>query len=236
MATKTADAVQEERATRALERRQGRGTVLSALDQMRPSNVQGTPDKSAGAYYLRPEGATIADALIYYPNGAQLSREDDPKGRYSENASYYQERQRRKGFEYVGPTLTIAGAKRLVEILEANQGEEVERLEDEIALCEQTVKNTDRPDVRDHERRRKGQLQARLDRVRTPLDPDALVKQLEDIARAQRMASMPPQVLQVMREMLAEQGKSIRDDLIARFTKDAGDGQDHTPEGVAVID
>lgn len=226
----------EERAARAIRRRDGQLATVRPIDEIRPTRVEGTPDKSAGAYYLRPEGATIADCLIYYPNGAQLSQEDDPKGRYSENASYYQERQRRKGFEYVGPTLTVVGAKRLVEILAKNQPAEIERLEDEIALSELTIKNTETPSIRDYERKRRQALNARLERVRTPFDPEALVKQLEEIANAQEMATVPPQIMRVMRRMIGAQSADF-ESMVRRFTKTAGDGEDHTPQdGAAVVE
>ena len=215
------ETTQEARVERALARR-GSTKTLTAIEQIRPYNPNSVPDKSAGAYYLRPDGATIADALIWYPNGAVHDREYDPKGKYSENASYYQERQRRKGFEYVGPMLTVAGATRLVQILEANRDAEIERLEDEIALAEHTIQNTDRPEVRDQQRKRRGQFLARLERVKAPFDPDALVAQLTEIANAQEMASVPPQVMRVMRRMLGAQN----DALIARFTRKAGVGQE----------
>ena len=209
----------EERAARAQERRGGRSVALPAIDQVRPFNQSTTSDKTAAAYYLRTDGATIADALVYYPNGAQLSQEDDPKGKYSRNAAYYQARQARKGFEYIGPTLTVTGCRRLVEVLAQNQPDEIERLEDEIALCELTIKNADRPEIRDHERRRRTQLQARLERVRAPFDPDALAAQLEEIANAQEMANVPPAVMRVMRRMLEAQGKRINDEVVSRFAK-----------------
>lgn len=222
--TMTADPTIEERVARARSRALG-GATLTPLQQIRPYHPESVPDKSAGAYYLRPEGATIADALIWYPNGAQHDREYDPKGKYSENAAYYQERQRRKGFEYVGPMLTTQGARRLVEILAANRDAEVERLKDEIALCEWTVQNTDRPDVRDQQRRRRDQLGARLVRVETGFDPDALVAELQEIANAQEMASVPPQIMRVFRRMLEQQGKRFNDALIARFTRRQATGE-----------
>lgn len=229
----------EERATRAALRRGGRAIALRPIEEIRPHSLEGAATKSAAAYYLRPDGATIADALIFYPNGAQLPREEDPRGKFSANAAYYQDRQRRKGFAYLGPTLTTEGAKQLVQILEKNRPAEVERLEDEVALCEITIKNTDRPEVRDHERRRKEQLTARLARVQNQFDPDQLVRELSDIARAQRMANMPPQVLQVMREMLAAQGQSIREELLSHFQKGAAGPDDtglSTQEGPVSIE
>lgn len=223
----------EQRAERALARR-GNSKTLTPIEQIRPFNPNSVPDKSAGAYYLRPDGATIADALIWYPNGAQHDREYDPKGKYSENSSYYQERQRRKGFEYVGPVLTAAGAHRLVEILAANAPEEIERLEDEIALAQYSAQNTDRPDVRDQQRKRRGQLQARLDRVKAGFDPDALVAELQEIANAQEMANVPPQIMRVMRRMVGQ----VNDQLVARFTRRQGMGEPDPAmdEGKGLID
>ena len=214
---------QDDRLERARTRVRCRQTAtLTPLEQIRPYNPNSIPDKSAGAYYLRPDGATIGDALIWYPNGAQHDREYDPQGKYSENAAYYQERQRRKGFEYVGPVLTEAGIARLIEILEKNKDAEVERLEDEILIAEDAAKTSDRPEVRDQQRKRRGQLAKRLVLVNTGIsDPEGLIRQLREIANAQEMASIPAQVMRVMRRMLGQQN----DALIARFTRAGHQGE-----------
>lgn len=221
----TAELTLEERATRAMARR-GVSKTLTPIEQIRPYNPNSIPDRSAGAYYIRPDGATIADALIWYPNGAKHDREYDPNGKYSENADYYQSRQKRKGFEYVGPMLTVAGAKRLVEVLEKNRDAEVERLEDEIAIAEYAVLHADRPEVRDQQRKRRNQFQIRLDRVKQPFDPEALANELQEIANAQEMANVPPQIMRVMRRMLEAQGKKIDDAMMARFARKVGTGED----------
>lgn len=213
MPVKIADPM-EERAKAALSRR-GRAADLKPIEQIRPYNPNSVPDKSAGAYYLRPDGATIADALIWYPNGAQHDREYDPRGKFSENASYYQERQRRKGFEYIGPVLTLEGVRKLVTVLQRNQPAEVERLEDEIAIAEYSATTADQPEVRAQQRKRAGQLRGRLGRVQQEIDPEALVAELQEIANAQEMANVPPQVMRVMRRMLGQ----VREDLIARFQR-----------------
>ena len=127
--------------------------------------------------------------------------------KYAENSEYYRARQARKGLEYVGPNLTAEGVKRLVTILRTNQEEEILDLEDQIAECVQDISNSDRPDWRDNQKRRRDQLQQRLDYVRTPIDADALIAELNEIARAQRMSKVSPETLAVMREMLAEQGE-----------------------------
>lgn len=205
--------------------------ILSPLEQIRAR-----PSATTGpwAYYLRPDGATIRDALILYPNGAKLPATEDARGKYSENADYYQARQRAKGFEYIGPVLTAPGVKRLVEVLEANKEDEVLDLEDQIADCDNDIQNSDRPDWRDNQKKRKAKLQRRLEHVRAPLDADALVAELTEIARAQRMARVSPEVLAVMREMVGEQDQKFARAL-ERFksTGAASDGERF--EGVAAI-
>lgn len=199
----------QERANRAASRRGGAGgSYLTPLQQIRPLNrdaeFQAETVNGPWAYYLRPEGITISDTLIRYPNGAQLPRNEDPRGRYSENAEYYQARQRRKGFIYVGPTLTPEGMKQLVEILERNKPEAVERLKDEIAECE--VFQSDIPERRQQARTRRERLLLVLSRVEQPFDPDNLLAELAVIARAQRMAKVSPETLAVMQEMQESQG------------------------------
>lgn len=214
----------EERAQRALDRRSGRNSkTLTPLEQIRPYDQTGVPDHSAACYFLRPDGATIGDILIYYPNGAVLSRREDPRGHYSQDHEYHRAKLERKGFEYVGPTLTREGARRMVQIMAGNRDDEIERLEDEIALCQYTIQNTDRPDVRDQQRARRDQFQTRLDRVRAPLDADALVDELSEIARAQKMANINPDILEVMQEMVGEQNAKFTE-MVAKFTRAAPAG------------
>lgn len=213
----------EERAQRAASRRAGRNVrTLTPLEQIRPLNrdaeMQAETVNGPWAYYLRPDGITISDTLTRYPNGARLPRNEDPRGRYSENAELYQQRQRAKGFEYVGPTLTAAGARRLVEIIEANRPDAVEDLKDQIAECDYTIQNSDRPEVRDQQRRRREQLRIVLSRVEQPFDPDNLVAELGEIARAQRMAKVSSETLAVMREMLEAQGQTF-DNKFAEMVK-----------------
>lgn len=191
----------EPRSDRGRRRRARDMRVLTPLEQIRgkPSEITG-----AWAYYLNPDGATIRDALLLYPNGARLPKTEDKRGKFSENAEYYQARQARKGYEYIGPTLTDAGVRKLVQVLESNREDEVLDLEDLIAECLHDIANSDRPEWRDNQRKRRDQLQKRLDTVKAGFDPDQLISELNEIARAQRMARVDSNVLAVMREMLGE--------------------------------
>lgn len=175
--------------------------VLAPLEQVRgkPAEVKG-----AWAYYINPSGATIRDALILYPNGAILPRSEDRRGKFSENAAYFQQRQARKGLEYIGPTLTPAGVRRLVDVLRANQEDECIDLEDQIEMCNYDIANSDRPEVRDNQRKRKSQLAKRLETVRRGFDPDQMIAELDQIARAQRMARVDPNVLAVLQEYIGD--------------------------------
>lgn len=226
----------EPRSERGRRRRGMDQRLLSPLEQIRAR-----PGGTTGpwAYYLRPEGATIRDALILYPNGAKLPANEDARGKYSTNADYYQALQRAKGFEYIGPTLTPEGARRLVQILQANQADEVLDLEDQIAECEADIKTSDRPDWRDNQRRRKSQLERRLTYVKQQIDPDALIAELNEIARAQRMSRVSPETLAVMREMMGEQEQRQTQrfaDMVKKFqsTSERDDSESFT--GVDRID
>ncbi len=214
------------RSERGRRRRDLEMRVLAPLEQirMRPSATTGP-----WSYWIRPEGATIRDALIIYPNGAKLPASEDRRGMYSANADYYIARQRAKGFEYVGATLTGAGIKRLIEVLEANKPDEILDLEDQITECEHDIANSDRPDWRDNQRKRRRQLMKRLDTVKQPIDADALEAELNDIANAQRMARVSPETLQVMREMLGESNARMMA-MIEKFksTGNAEEGEEFT--------
>lgn len=187
-------------------RRLHRETVLRPIDQI-PMPPGGGDIEATGAwaYYLHPDGATITDALTLYPNGG-VPEVDDPRmrARYGENHLYYQQRQARKGFEFVGPTLNEAGVLRLVEILAQNRGDEILFCEDEIGNCQQVVVGSDRPEIRDQARKRRRQFEARLEYLRQPLNPEELTEELNEIARAQMLAKVDPNVLRVMRSMIGE--------------------------------
>jgi hypothetical protein len=202
--------------------------ILAPIDQIRmqPAGVTG-----AWAYYLRPDGATIREALILYPNGGQPSAIDDPKGKFGTNASIYRERQRAKGFEYLGQRLDSAGMRKLVETLVRNRPDYILFLEDMIAESEQVLVNTDDPQKRDQARKRRGAFQSLLDEANAPFDAEKLLEELDAIAQAQRMANVDPAVLQVMREMIGEANNKTME-LVQRFNKGRVSDPDGAPTGV----
>lgn len=180
-----------------------RETQLSPLEQI-PVLPGGTAGKATGAwaYYIRPDGATISEALILYPNGGVPDITDlKMKEKFSINADYYQRRQEHKGFEYIGQTLTEAGVQRLVEVLGNNRADEILFCQEEMAAAHI---DSDRPEVRDRERKRVEQFGRRLAYLEQPLNAEELVAELKDIARAQMLASVDPKVIQVMKAMLGE--------------------------------
>lgn len=164
----------------------------------------------AWAYYLRPEGATISDTLILYPNGGTPDIDDARmKVRFSENSLYYQNRQARKGFEFIGQTLTEGGVRRLVEVMAQNRPDEILFCEEEIEACKDVAKNSDIPEVRNQARRRRAQFERRLSYLTQPLDEPALIAELNEIARAQQLAKVDPAVLRVMRSMIGEVNENM---------------------------
>jgi hypothetical protein len=181
-------------------------TILRPIDQI-PMPPGGGDIEAVGAwaYFLRPDGATISDTLVLYPNGG-IPDVDDPRlrQRYGENADYYRKRQERKGFEYVGHTLTEAGIRRLIELLAENREDEILFCEDEVENCKQVSTSSDRPEVRDQARKRQRQFTQRLEYLRQPLDAEELTSELNEIARAQMLAKVDPNVLRVMRSMVGE--------------------------------
>lgn len=202
--------------------------IVEPIDQIRmqPAGVTG-----AWAYYLRPDGATIREALVLYPNGGAPNAIDDPKGKFGTNAAYFRERQRRKGFEYLGQRLDTTGVRRLVETIERNRPDYILFLEDMIADCEQTLTNTDSPQVRDQARKRRGAFQSLLNEANAPFDADRMLAELDEIAQAQRMANVDPAILQVMREMIGEANNRTMA-LVQRFNAGRQSDPDGAPSGV----
>lgn len=209
-----------------------RGQRLRQIKTLTPmEQIRMKPDGVTGAwsYYLRPDGATIRDALILYPNGG-IPDSDNPKMRakYGTNAEYYQQRQKVKGFEYLGQNLTEAAMKRLVEVLAANAEDEVLFCQEQIADCEGILANSDLPAIRDQARRRRDQFKKRIEYIEQELDPEALSKELNEIARAQQLAGVDPNILRVMKAMIGEVSDSLAAK-IARFQQGKPDTEEGQP-------
>ena len=167
--------------------------------------------EGAYAYYLRPDGATISDVLIVCPNGGRPEippgtdqRTANRRRKLGTNAEYYRGRNAAKGFEYVGPKLTPEGIKRLVEILEENREDEIDYIDEKIAEAEESFRTTSDPQKRDLERDRVSALNKRRIYLTQKLDVEAMVDELNRISRAHQLASLPPNVLQVMTAMIGE--------------------------------
>ena len=192
-------------------RRRYDDTVQRPIDQIRQiPGGNGADATGAWAYYLRPDGATIRDALILCPNGGIPEMEDERlRARYGTNAEYYRTRQARKGFEYIGPHLREEGIRKLLQVLLANKEDEILFLQEEINDAKDVVKGSDRPEVRDQGRRRIRQLTKRMETIQQGFDPDELEAELKDIARAQQLALVPPAVMRVMRSMIGEVNERV---------------------------
>lgn len=220
-------------------RRELQGDALTPLEQVRiiPSSrdVNFTEVTNAWAYYIRQDGATIRDALILYPNGGVPEVDDQKKrAQHGRNAEYFRARQLRKGFEYIGPRLTIAGVKRLVEVIMGNREDEILYCEDEVVNCQSTIENNDRPEVRDQARKRKYQFEKRLEYLRQDIDAEAMVAELDDIAKAQELASLDPKLARILRQMVGEKVSAL-EELVGRMTRTAGTTADHRVSKDAVF-
>ena len=201
--------------------------VLRPIDQITPPpGGQAYQATGAWAYYIRPDGATIADALICYPNGGIPDLDDSRmRARYGMNAEYYRERQKSRGLEFIGTKLTEQGMARLVEVLEANREDEILYLEEEIADASNVAKTSDIPEVRNQAKRRVNQLTRRLETIQQCFNPDELLAELNEIARAQQLAKVDPAVLRVMRSMIGEANDKLMEK-VSHFQRSeaTGDG------------
>lgn len=183
------------------------GAVATPLDQIRMSPQGNT---GAWAYYLRPDGATIRDALIICPNGGVPDLENKRmQARYGTNAPEYRARAAAKGFKFIGSKLTPEGVRELINVMAQNVEDETLYCQELIADCEETIRNADRPEIRDQAKKRKGQLQKRIDTMLAPFDADALLAELDEIARAQMLASVDPNIMRVIRSMVGEVNENL---------------------------
>ncbi len=161
---------------------------------------------SAYAYYLRPDGATISDILIICPNGGQPTIEGDARSRrrkklVGSNAGYFRDRQQAKGFIYIGQQLTREGIMKMIEIMEENQPDEVLWVDEQLAMANVTLRTDPRHDHQNLAQERINRLNAVKERLTTKLNVDAIVREMNLIAEAQRLANLPPEILEGMRQM-----------------------------------
>lgn len=193
--------------------RRGFGSGLpSAIEQIRPrpGGLLGGP----AAYFLNPQGATIREVVLIRPNGAPVMR----GGRDVANAQDVQRRMRERGYEYIGPTLTTTAARRLVEVLELNRFDYTLDLTEQIADCDHAIDNSDRPEARDIQRRRKTQLTMLLEQARVPLDADRLVSDLDDIVKAHKLAALNPAIREAIASMVETETDSKVSALVEQLT------------------
>ena len=197
-------------------RRMREGDVLTPLEQIR---MQPAGNTGAWGYYLRPDGATIRDALVISPNGGVPDLDNARlRARYGTNASEYRARAEAKGFEFIGSKLTPEGVRRLIQVMANNREDEMLYCQELIEECDDVLSNSDRPEIRDQARKRKGQLQKRIDTILEPFDADKLLGELDEIARAQMLANVDPNILRVIRSMVGEVNESMAK-AVERFTR-----------------
>ena len=218
----TSPAVHEPRSQRS--RDVARTQTMRPIDEIPVVGATpGAEATGAWAYYLRsdPGCATIHDIVHLFPNGG-IPDLDNPRDRaaFGTNASEYREYYRLKGFEYVGQKLTEGAMERVVEIMQAARQEEVDWCLDQIDEAEEILKSGGTQQTIDHARLRRRKLQQRIQRLEQPFDPDALVAELKDIARAQMLASVDPNVLKVMKALIGEANDALTEK-IAHFQRGA---------------
>ena len=160
------------------------------LIRPRPGGLIGGP----AAYYINPRGATIREVLIISPNGAPMIHNGRDRG----NSDMYQTTMRARGFEYIGPLLTEEGVARLVEVIEANLFDYTLDLKEQIFDVELDIENSDRPEQRDGQRKRRIQLVRLLEQAQKPLDGPRMVAEYLDVVKAQKLAAIPADIRQAV--------------------------------------
>ena len=210
------------------------GEVLTSLKQIRVPAANGGSTFGAWCYVLRLDGETLRDALILVPNGGDAPDVLDPRlrAKFATERSYYNERERSKGYEVLGSRLNSQNVRRIVEVLQANRPEAIAYCEDQIALCEYTVSTTGVEKDRQVASKRKAQFQKRLATVLAPFDPDELVAELDEIARAQRMSRMDAHTRAAVQEMIGAQVDARFQMMMDHFTRPSDPNADTELTGV----
>lgn len=168
-------------------------------------------------YYLRPDGATIREALVISPNGG-VPDIDDPRlrARYGTNSAEYRAIAQRKGYIPIGPTLTPEAVTKLVEILAENRPDALLYFQEEQAKARNILETSFEPSVKEQAGKRISQFQRQIDTMLAPFDPDELLAELKEIAQANMLANVDPNVLRVMRAMVGEVNEKMAS-MVQRF-------------------
>lgn len=209
-------------------RGRGEGVTLTPMEQIRRIPHSGADDSTgAWCYYIRPGGKTLREVLGLSPNGG-VPDTANPKmrGRFGMNSELYQAKLRAKGFIPIGSKLDSRAMKMVVDEMTKNRQEGIWEMQDQIDECDQVIANSDRPDIRDLEKRKKAAAQKRLAMLEQEIDPEELLAELNEIARMQRMANVPASVLQVMREEIG----AANAQLLSYFKANKGAGGDSGAE------
>ena len=175
---------------------------MSALEQIRRSP---TVTNGAGAYYLDKDGATIRQALIYYPNGATAAE----VGKYGENSDYYHARQARKGFKYLGATLGPAAIRELVDVIVTNRPDEIKITQYKMDECDYTLRHSGVQREREIAAKRRQQFKRRLELLTQKIDVDALIQELTEIGEAQTIARLDGPTRKAMELLLRKQNERV---------------------------
>ncbi len=212
---------------RGMERRGFDARVATPLELIRPrpGGLIGGP----AAYYVNPRGATVREALIICPNGAPMIHNGRDRG----NSEIYQNVQRLRGFEYIGPLLTEEGVARLVEVIESNLFDYVLDLKEQIFDVDHDIETSDRPEWRDNQRKRRIQLTRLLEQAQKPLDGPRMAAEYLDVVKAQKLAAIPADIREaviLMGGTAAETDKKIAA-MVAELT---GGQRVSSEEGVSV--
>jgi len=149
----------------------------------------------AWAYYLKDESvlrpeqrtwpATINEVLTIYPNGGSPGSR-----RFGNNAEYYHARQLKRGWRYVGSSLSKDAVERMVRIIAENREDYALFLREQVVQIDVDLDEGSGLNAaeRDLQRRRRAQIEGQLRLVDQPLDAADLSRQLDDIAEAQQLA------------------------------------------------
>lgn len=184
----------------------------------RPGGARGGP----AAYFIRPDGATISEALIVSPNGAPMIHNGRDRG----NSRYYQDRLKDRGYEYVGPSLTPQGVRKLADVIASNRQDLILYFEEEIEATEQTIREADKPEVRDQARTRRAQFMRQRDFYAKPLDVDRMLSELDDILKAQKLAALTPAQREAMQVLMDEAISGRVSALISRMEHSTASTED----------
>lgn len=174
--------------------------ALTSWELLRKPSPNLNPRTSPYCYWLDPNGGTMRDAVRFDPNGAKPGEGCESK--YTQSWQIFQATNEDMGWIRLGHQLQKDSIKLIVETLEKNRPIEKEVMEHYRAVAAYEVTNGTNERARAIAQKSVTTYTKLIEQLEMPIDADFMISELNEIARAQRMSALSPDMRAAIREMI----------------------------------